>query len=155
MSTRPLPAGGVAVIDEALLAVKAAEVPPNDTPLVVNPGPVKPAPWIVTVGGPPLSEPELGLTDVTMGRGCCTMSWSLADVAEVPPGVITSVSYWPAAIDVGRLIVRSESSTKLKQSGAVPLEQELVSATVGPVAPSAGTRSTSLTALTTGGPGIE
>ena len=54
MSTCPLPAGGVTVIDDELLRVKGTPVPPNDTALVVNPGPLKSAPWIVTLGGPPL-----------------------------------------------------------------------------------------------------
>jgi len=41
MSTCPVPEGGVAVIDEALIGEKATLVPPNDTPVVVNPDPPK------------------------------------------------------------------------------------------------------------------
>src|SRR6202035_1610755 len=58
MSTCPLPAGGVAVINDGLVTVKAvAAVAPNETALVVNPDPLKSVPWIVTVGGPPAVEP--------------------------------------------------------------------------------------------------
>ena len=54
-STWPVPAGGVAVMDDALFTVTdVAGLPPNDTPevVVVNPEPLKSVPWIVTAGAP-------------------------------------------------------------------------------------------------------
>ena len=55
-STWPVPAGGVAVMDDALFTVNGvAGLPPNDTPEVVNPDPEKSVPPIVTDGAPPLS----------------------------------------------------------------------------------------------------
>ena len=148
-STRPVPGGGVAVIDVALIGVKLAAAPAKDTALVVNPDPLKSVPWIVTAGAPPDAGPALGDTHVTVGAACCTTRKSLEDVAEVPPGVVTSVSYWPDAIDAGRLIVRSELSMKKKQSGWPPLGHGVVNCTVGPPL-KVGTRSTSVTALMVG-----
>ena len=76
-------------MDDALFtATDVAGLPPNDTPevVVVNPEPLRSVPWIVTAGAPPLSGPELGLTDVTVGAACCTIRMSLDVVVEVPPG---------------------------------------------------------------------
>jgi hypothetical protein len=72
---------------------KLAELPPNATPVVVKPEPLKLVPWIVTAGGPPASGPESGVTDVIVGAACWTTNWSFDDVVEVPPGVVTTVSY--------------------------------------------------------------
>jgi hypothetical protein len=63
MSTAPVPAGAVAVIDVAELTVKlVAAVAPKVTPVA----PVKPLPAMVTVV-PPGAGPEVGEIDVTVG----------------------------------------------------------------------------------------
>jgi len=63
MSTTPVPAGDVAVIDVAELTVKpVAETAPNVTAVA----PVKLVPVIVTVV-PPVAGPCMGAIDVTVG----------------------------------------------------------------------------------------
>jgi hypothetical protein len=57
--------------------------------------PVKFVPVIVTCV-PPVVGPELGLTDVIAGAGTYVYL-SAATIAEVPPGVVTRTSTWPAA----------------------------------------------------------
>ena len=65
MSTVPLPAGLVAVIDVTELTTKLlAATPPNLTVVV----PPKTLPVMVTVV-PPAVDPDEGLTDVTVGAG--------------------------------------------------------------------------------------
>jgi hypothetical protein len=63
MSTVPVPAGLVAVIEVALLTVyEVAEVPPNLTEVA----PVKPVPVIAT-DVPPAVGPDVGDLPVTVG----------------------------------------------------------------------------------------
>jgi hypothetical protein len=63
MSTVPVPAGLVAVIEVALLTVyEVAEVPPNLTAVA----PVKPVPVIAT-DVPPAVGPDVGVLPVTVG----------------------------------------------------------------------------------------
>ena len=122
-------------------------------PKFTSVAPVKLVPVRVT-SVPPKVDPDEGLRFVKVGAGGSTVSTSPGDVADVPPGVVTSVSYCPAAIEFGRLIVRSVSSVARKQFACPLLAHTLVMATVEP--PPVGTRSTSLTPLTNGEtPGYE
>jgi hypothetical protein len=85
-------------------------------PKFTSVAPVKFVPVRVTLL-PPNVEPEVGLSVVNVGAGGSTVRTSADDVEDVPPGVFTSVSYVPPGIELGRLIVRSVSSLKSKQSG--------------------------------------
>jgi hypothetical protein len=90
---------------------------------------------------------------VTVGATCCTISRSLIEVTEDPPGEVTRVSYCPAAIEAGRSMVRSVPSTNAKQLGWLAVAHA-GRATVEP--PPVGTRSTSVTPLVSGvGAGYE
>jgi hypothetical protein len=44
MSTRPVPAGGVAAMVVEFVTEKLADVPPSETSVVVNPVPLNPVP---------------------------------------------------------------------------------------------------------------
>ena len=83
------------VICVALLTVKlVAGVPPKLTAVA----PVKLVPVMTTLV-PPLVLPDVGLTPVTLGAGigALKVNWSLAEVALVPPDVVTVTSTVPAA----------------------------------------------------------
>src|SRR5437879_7504555 len=85
-------AGDVAVIWPSVSTLKeAALTVPNFTELA----PVKCEPLIVTVV-PPAAGPAVGFTDVTAGAGATNVNWSAADVADVPPTVVTVMSTVPA-----------------------------------------------------------
>src|ERR1700722_7957550 len=107
MSTAPLPADDVAVIEVAELTVKlVALVVPNFTAVA----PVKLLPVIVT-DVPPEAGPVVGEIDVTAGA-TTYVKWSLGAVTLVPPGVVTVMSTVPApagavaVIDVAELTVK-------------------------------------------------
>ena len=82
-------------------------------PKCTSVAPVKSVPVRVT-SLPPAVDPDDGLTLVKVGTGRTTKR-SFEEVAEIPPGVMTCVSYCPEVIEFGRLIVRSESVVALKQ----------------------------------------
>jgi hypothetical protein len=63
--------------------------------------PVKPVPVTVTVV-PPASGPVAGVTPVTVGTGSYVY-WSAAEVALVPPGVVTVISTVP--VPAGETVV--------------------------------------------------
>ena len=89
MSTVPLPAGDVAVMDVAETAVNAvAAFVPNFTAVA----PVKPVPVIVTVV-PPASGPPVGLTLVMAGAVSVSVSVRIAveGVARVAVSVLVLV----------------------------------------------------------------
>jgi hypothetical protein len=105
-STVPVPAGDVAVIEVAELTVKVvALVAPNFTAVA----PVRLVPVMAT-DVPPVVGPAVGEIDVTVG-GATWVNWSAADVADVPPGVVTVTSTVPvpagdvAVIEVAELTV--------------------------------------------------
>ena len=103
---------------------------------------------------PPTVDPDDGLRVVSVGAGGCTVRRSFVEVADVPPGVITSVSYWPEDMELGRSMDRCVSSVARKQFGGLPPPHTLVIATVDP--PPVGTKSTSDTPLANGvTPGYE
>ena len=93
MSTLPTAwAGAVAVICVAELTVKLlAAVPPKDTAVTA----VKLLP-VMTTDVPPDNGPSLTLSEETTGTAS-KVNLSLADVAEVPPGLVTVTSTLPAA----------------------------------------------------------
>lgn len=107
MSTVPVPAGEVAVIEVAELTVKLiALVAPNFTALVLDSA----VPVMVT-DVPPAAGPALGATEVTAGAAAY-VNRSAADVAVVPPGVVTVTSTVPvpagevAVMEVAELTVK-------------------------------------------------
>jgi hypothetical protein len=109
------PAGAVAVIEVALTTVKVvAAAVPNFTAVV----PVKLVPVMVTEV-PPVVDPEVGLTAVTVGgEGGTKVNWSFALVAEVPPGPTTVTSTVPAA-PAGAVAVIEVALTTVKVEAAV------------------------------------
>ena len=85
-------AGATAVIDVADFTVKlVAAVPPKETAVA----PFRFFPLMVTVV-PPAVGPEVGLMPVTVGWATY-VNWAAAEVAEVPPAVVTVTSTLPAA----------------------------------------------------------
>ena len=137
-STVPVPAGEVAVIDVAELTVKpVAGVAPNVTAVA----PLKLVPVIVT-DVPPVAGPEVGDIDVTVGTATY-VNWSAAEVADVPPGVVTVTSTVPvpagdvAVIWVGELTVKPVAGVAPKLTAVaavklVPVMVTLVPPVVGP-----------------------
>ena len=89
-STVPLPAGEVAVIwvDELTVKLAAAALPK-----LTAVAPVKLLPVMVTVV-PPDAGPPVGLILVTAGT-VMKVNWSAAEVALVPFGVVTMMSFVP------------------------------------------------------------
>jgi hypothetical protein len=97
-STVPaLPAGEIATIDVSLFTVKlVAGVEPKVTPVA----PVKPVPVIVTAV-PPLGEPVLGDSAVTVGGGGTTMFmyvYWLAAVDGVVPATVETDTFTLSAV---------------------------------------------------------
>src|SRR5207253_1933861 len=106
----------------------AAGVAPKSTDVA----PVKCEPLIVTVV-PPAAGPAVGFTDVTVGAGVTEVKWSPADVADVPPTVVTVTSTVPAdAAGEGAVICPSVSTEKLEALVA-PNFTELVPVKCEPV----------------------
>ena len=137
MSTVPLPAGEVALIDVALLTVKvAAAVLPNFTAVA----PVKFLPAIVTEV-PPVSGPEIGLTEEMEGTGI-NVNLSANHAELVPPGVVTLMSTVPlpvrevTVIDVALLTVKVAAVVPPNFTAVAPVKA--VPVTVTDVAPPAG-----------------
>jgi hypothetical protein len=85
-------AGEVVVISVSETTVKepAAVVPKSTVVAVVNPVPV------MVTGIPPAVGPDVGATEVTVGRAA-KKNWSLALVGEVPIGLVTVTSTVPPA----------------------------------------------------------
>jgi len=89
-STVPVPGGDVA---EQLVAVhdtEVADVEPNFTAVA----PARPVPEMVTTVEPP-AGPDVGLSSRTAGMRGTYMNRSAAEVALVPPGVVTVTSTVP------------------------------------------------------------
>ncbi len=118
MSTMPAAcAGEVAVIDVAEIGVSAVPAPvPNDTAVA----PVRLVPVIVTTVAPAV-VPEVGLMAVIVGApaGATNVYLSPAERAEVPPGVVTVTSTWPAACD-GAVAVTDVADTNENVVAALP-----------------------------------
>ena len=136
ISTVPVPAGEVAVIEVAELKVKlAAAVAPKVTAVT----PVKLVPVMVTVA-PPVCGPDVGEIEVTVGDGIY-VNWSAADVAEVPPVVITLTSTVPvpegdvAVIVVEDTTVKPVAAVAPKVTAVAPERLVPVMVTVVPPAP--------------------
>src|SRR6478735_5284050 len=135
----------------ALLTVNVvAAVAPKSTAVA----PVKPVPVIVTEV-PPAVGPEFGLTLVTVGAAT-NVNWSLAEVALVPPVVVTVMSTVPAAwagdvavIDVALLTVNVVAAVAPKLTAVAPVNPVPVMVTDVPpaVGPELG-----LTLVTVGAP---
>jgi hypothetical protein len=142
------------VIDVGELTVnELALVVPNLT----DDAAVKPVPVMVTLV-PPAVGPELGLTAVTVGAPRYE-KWSAADVAEIPPGVVTVTSTVPAGsagevavIDVAELTVNEVAlvAPNVTADAAVKPVPEMVTLVAPPVGPALG-----LTAVTVGAPWYE
>jgi len=131
-------AGETAVIENAEFTVTVvADTPPKVT---VEPV-VKLVPAMTTEEPPPVG-PELGVNDVTVGDAVAEkVNRSLADVAEVPPGVATVMStvLAPAAgetavIDVAELTVKLAAGVAPKLTAVVPVKFVPVIATGVPPA---------------------
>ena len=140
-STVPLPVGDVAVIEVAELMMKAGAFnAPNFTAVA----PVKPVPVIET-DVPPAAGPDVGAIDDTAGAGV-KVNWSAADVADVPPGVVTVTSSVPvpagevAVIEVAEFTVKPVALVAPNFTAVAPVKLVPVSVTdVPPVAgPDAG-----------------
>jgi hypothetical protein len=113
-STVPaLSAGEVAVMEPATSLVTLAMVVPNLTAVAL----LRLVPVIVTLV-PPASGPALGLTPVTVGAATY-VNWSLDEVAEVPPGVVTVTSTVPA-LSAGEVAVMEPATSFVTLAVVVP-----------------------------------
>ena len=104
--------------------------------------PLRVVPKTLTVV-PPASGPPEGTTEVTVGAAW-KVNWSLAEVAEVPPGVVTVMSMTPAASagDVAFIEVEDNTEKLLAATGPnltaetfvkpVPVTETTVPPAVGP-----------------------
>ena len=118
------PAGAVAVMEVELTTVTpVALVPPN---LTAAPVVVKFVPLMVTTV-PPVVGPELGDTPTTVGTAEAEyVNWSFADVAEVPPAVVTVISTVlaptgdTAEIDVAEFTVKLSAALPPKLTADAP-----------------------------------
>ena len=138
-STTPaLPAGEVAVTEVAVLAVIEPAVAPNVTEVAE----VRLVPVMTTLV-PPAVGPLLGVTEVTVGAPM-KVNLSPAEVAEVPPVVVTVTSTTPAlpagevaVTDVAVLAVIKPAVvpnlTEVAEDRFVPVTTTLVPPTVGPL----------------------
>lgn len=112
MSTVPVPAGEVAVMEVGEFTVKpVAAVLPKVTAVA----PVKPVPVMVT-DVPLAARPDEGAIWVTSGAGIY-VNWSAAEVALVPPVVVTVMSTVP--VPTGDVAVMDVSEFMLKVLAAV------------------------------------
>src|SRR5207302_1722733 len=108
--------GDVAVIDVAEFTVTVvAAVPPKLTVAPVR----KFVPVIVTDVAPPVG-PDVGLIDDTVGGTALYVNSSAADVADVPPELVTRTSIWPVVIDAGDVTVIEVAETTLTLVPAGP-----------------------------------
>src|SRR5215472_4471958 len=106
-------AGAVAVMVVALTTLRpVAAVVPNLTAVA----PVKFVPVIVT-SVPPANGPDVGLRPVTVGLAAY-VNWSAAEVALVPPGVVTVTSTTPA-VPAGEFAVTVVALTTVRPVAAV------------------------------------
>ena len=135
MSTVPVPAGEVAVICVGELTVKpAAALAPNATAVA----PLKLVPVIVT-DVPPAVGPAVGEIELTVG-GPTKVNWSAAEVADVPPAVVTLTSTVPvpagevAVIEVAELTVKPVAAVAPKFTAVAPVKLVPVIVTVVPPA---------------------
>jgi hypothetical protein len=139
ISTVPVPAGEVAVILVAELTVKleALLIPNLTTVAPVNPVPVR----VTEV--PPVAGPFAGEMPVIVGA---YVNWSAADVALVPPGVVTVISTVPVPAGdlmvsvVAELTVRTVPAVEPNLTAVAPVNPVPVTVTVVPPAtgPAAG-----------------
>ncbi|BBH18908.1 hypothetical protein Back11_02530 [Paenibacillus baekrokdamisoli] len=133
-STVPVPAGAVAVICVAEFTVKpVAAVAPNVTAVA----PVRFVPVKMTVVTPDVG-PAVGEMLVIVGAAM-NVYWSAADVADVPPSVVTLTSTVPAlpggamaVICVAESTVKDVASVASNVTAIVPNRFEPVSVTVVP-----------------------
>jgi len=138
-STTPaLPAGEVTVTDVALLAVIEPAVAPNVTEVAE----VRLVPVMTTLV-PPAVGPLLGVTEVTVGAPA-KVNRSPAEVADVPPAVVTVMSTAPAlptgevtVTDVAVLTVIepavAPNLTEVAEDRLIPVMTTLVLPAVGPL----------------------
>jgi hypothetical protein len=131
----------MAVIFVSELTVKLeAALPPNLTAVA----PVNPVPVTVTEV-PPTNGPLVGAMLVTVGTGTYE-NWSAADVALVPPGVVTVISTVPVPAGdlmvsaVAELTVRTVPAVRPNLTAVAPVNPVPVTVTVVPPAtgPAAG-----------------
>lgn len=148
MSTVPVPAGEVAVMDVAEFTVKlVALVAPNFTEVA----PVNVVPVTVTVA-PPAGSPDDGLAAVTVGAAEY-VNRSAVLVALVPLAVVTVMSTVPVPAGDTAVIDVADTTVKLVAL-VVPNFTAVAAVSVVPVivtvAPPAGRPEAGLTAVTVG-----
>ena len=134
-STVPRPAGEVAVIEVAEFTVKlVALVAPNLTAVA----PVKLVPVTVTEV-PPAVGPAVGDIALTVGTPM-KVNWSAADVADVPPAVVTVISTVPvpagevAVMEVAELTVKPAAFVAPNFTAVAPVKLVPVIVTLVPPA---------------------
>src|SRR5208283_4001145 len=129
----PVPAGDFMVreVGEAMSSPVPAVVP-NLTDVA----PVNPVPVTVTVV-PPATGPAAGVTPVTVGTGSY-VNWSDAEVALVPPGVVTVTSTVPVPAgdfmvrEVGEAMSRPVPAVDPNLTDVAPVKPVPVTVTVVP-----------------------
>ena len=137
MSTVPAAWAGEVTVSEVeeLTMTPVPAVAPNLTVVVPL---MKFAPVTITVAAPPVG-PAFGLTPLTMGA---YVNWSLEEVADGPPPVVTTISIVPpvpagevAVIEVAELTVYVVAALPPKVTEVTPVKLVPVMTTLVPPAP--------------------